>query len=109
VGKEKGSVDLVNCQVGRRDIPDFQAGKGEEMSSVESSLQEELADDEVEKIPRSDEYSRETVSRGNEDDEKLKTFSMEEEDQRTILIIGGIGIFLPSDRGEARIDIEDAK
>jgi hypothetical protein len=37
VGNEKGSVDLVNCQVGRGDIPDFQVGKGEEMSSAESS------------------------------------------------------------------------
>jgi hypothetical protein len=34
VGNEKGSVDLINCQVGRGDIPYFQVGKGEEMSSV---------------------------------------------------------------------------
>jgi hypothetical protein len=27
----------------------------------------------------------------NEDDEKLKTFTIQEEDQRSILIIGGFG------------------
>jgi hypothetical protein len=37
VGNEKGSVDLVNCQVGRGGIPYFQVGKGENMSSIESS------------------------------------------------------------------------
>jgi hypothetical protein len=37
VGNEKGSVDLVNYQVGRGDIPNFQVGKGGEMVSVESS------------------------------------------------------------------------
>jgi hypothetical protein len=36
------------------------------------------------------------VSRVNEDDEKLKTSTIKEEDQRTILIIGGVEIFLPS-------------
>jgi hypothetical protein len=34
-------MDLINCQVGRGDIPDFQVGKGEEMSSAESSLIDE--------------------------------------------------------------------
>jgi hypothetical protein len=37
VGNEKGLVDFVNCQVGRGDIPNFQVGKGGEMSSTESS------------------------------------------------------------------------
>jgi hypothetical protein len=46
VSKVKGSVDLINCQVGRGDIPDFQVGKGGEMSSVESSHLEELTDEE---------------------------------------------------------------
>jgi hypothetical protein len=32
-------MDLVDYQVGKRDIPDFQVGKREEMSSVESSHQ----------------------------------------------------------------------
>jgi hypothetical protein len=37
MGNEKGSVGLANCQVGRGDIPDFQVGKGEEVSSAEGS------------------------------------------------------------------------
>jgi hypothetical protein len=37
----------------------------------------------------------------NEDDEKLNTSTLEEEDQRCILIIGGISIFLPSIPTEA--------
>jgi hypothetical protein len=37
VGNEKGSVDLLNCQEGRGEIPYFQVGKGEEKSSVERS------------------------------------------------------------------------
>jgi hypothetical protein len=40
-------MDLVDYQVGKRDIPDFQVGKREEMSSVESSHQQrELIDEE---------------------------------------------------------------
>jgi hypothetical protein len=46
VGNVKRSVDLVNCQVGIGDILDFQVGKGEEMSSVESSHLEDLTDEE---------------------------------------------------------------
>jgi hypothetical protein len=42
VQNEKGSVDLVNCQVGRGDIPNFQVGNGGEMSSVESSCQQRV-------------------------------------------------------------------
>jgi hypothetical protein len=64
VGNEKRSVDLINCQEGRGDIPIFQVGKGEEMSSAE--------------------------------------------DQRSILIIGGIEIFLPRSQGEASICVVDA-
>jgi hypothetical protein len=41
VGNEKGSMDLVNCQVGRGDIPYCQVGKGEEVSSTESLLADE--------------------------------------------------------------------
>ena len=37
----------------------------------------------------------------NEDDDKLKTFTIQEEDQRSLLIIGGIKIFLPNSQVEA--------
>jgi hypothetical protein len=59
VGNEKGSVDLVNCQEGRGDIPIFQVGKGEEMSSAESSCQQGVLTDgeEVEERPHPYEYS----------------------------------------------------
>jgi hypothetical protein len=104
VGNEKGSVDLIKFQVGRGDIPDFQVGKGEEMSSAESSL---IDEEEAEEKPHSDGDSRRTVSRVNEDDEKLQTFITEKEDQRDVLIIGGVEIFLPSGRGEASTDVAD--
>jgi ERCC4-type nuclease len=48
------------------------------------------------------------VSRVNEDDEKLQTSIIEEKDQGSILIIGGVEIFLPSGRGEASTDVADA-
>jgi hypothetical protein len=38
MGNQKGLMDLINCQMGRRDILDFQVGKGEYMNAVESSL-----------------------------------------------------------------------
>jgi hypothetical protein len=109
VGNEKGSVDLINCQVGRGDIPDFQVGKGEEMSSAESSHQRMLTDEEeAEGRPHSDGDSRGAASRVNEDDEKLQTSTIEEKDQGSILIIGGVEIFLPSGQGEASTDVADA-
>jgi hypothetical protein len=41
VGNEKGLVDLVNFQVGTEDIQYCQVKKGEEVSSVGSSLSDE--------------------------------------------------------------------
>jgi hypothetical protein len=38
----------------------------------------------------------------NEYDEKLNTLTIQEEDQRSILIIGGIKTFLPNNQVEAR-------
>jgi hypothetical protein len=105
VGNEKGSMDLIKFQVGRGDIPDFQVGKGEETSSAESSL---IDEEEAGGRPHSGGNSRGTVSHVNEDDDKLETFiTIEEKDQRDVLIIGGVEIFLPSDRGEASTDVAD--
>ena len=54
-------------------------------------------------------YSCRTVSRVNEYDDKLETFiTVKEEDQRDVLIIGGVNIFLPSGRGEDSIFVADA-
>jgi hypothetical protein len=109
VGNEKGSVDLINCQVGRGDIPNFQVGKGEEMSSAEISRQRVLTDEEeAEERPLSDGDSRGIVDHVNEDDEKLKTSTVNEKDQRIILIIGGVDIFMLIGRGEVNIDVLDA-
>jgi hypothetical protein len=62
-------------------------GKGEEMNSVESSYQKGVL---------IDEDSCGFADHVNEDDEKLNTPIAVEEDQRCVLIIGGIQIFLPN-------------
>jgi hypothetical protein len=105
VGNEKEAVGLIECQVGRGDIPDFQMGNEEEMTLVESSLVDE---EEAEEKPHSFGDLRRTVSRVNGDDEKLKIFVAKKEDHRTVLIIGGVEIFLPSRWGEASISIAEA-
>jgi hypothetical protein len=65
-------------------------------------------EEEAEEIPRSEEDSRRTVNHVNEDDEKLKNSTIEEKDRMIVMIIGGVKIFLPSDRGEASTDVADA-
>jgi hypothetical protein len=109
VGNVKGSGDLVNCQVGRGDIPYFQVGKDEEMRSDEISRQRMLADEEESKgRPHSDGDSCGAASHVNEYDEKLQTSTIEEKDRGSILIIVGVEIFLPSGRGEASTDVANA-
>jgi hypothetical protein len=44
----------------------------------------------------------------NEYDDKLKTCTISKEDQKSILIIGGIEVFLPSSPFEARESVADA-
>jgi hypothetical protein len=106
VGNNKGSMDLVDCQGGRGDIPTCQVGKGGEMTSTESSCQGVLTDgEEAEEIPRSDGDSPGTVNRVNEDDENLNNSTTEEKDHRNILVIGGVKIFLPRIQGEASTDV----
>jgi hypothetical protein len=110
VSNGKASMDLVNCQVGRGDILNFQVGKGGEMSSTKISRQRMLTyEEEAEERPHSYGYSRGNVNHVNEDDEKSKSSTIEEKDQRIILIIGGVEIFLPRGRGKASIDFADAE
>jgi hypothetical protein len=45
----------------------------------------------------------------NKYDEKLNNSTIEEEDQRSVLIIGGIKIFLPRSQVEASVQVLDAK
>jgi hypothetical protein len=66
-GKRLGK-SLIDCQVGREDILYFQVGKGEEMSSVESSL---VNEEEAEERPHSNGDTHRFVICVNEDDEKL--------------------------------------
>jgi hypothetical protein len=40
VSNEEGSLDMIDYQVGRGGIPEFQVDKEEEMNSVESSYQQ---------------------------------------------------------------------
>jgi hypothetical protein len=54
--------------------------------------------EEAEEIPHSNGDLWAIVDHVNEDDEKLTNSIVEEKDLRTILIIGGVDIFLPSDR-----------
>jgi hypothetical protein len=83
VGNEMGSLeDLIDCQEGREEIPDFQVGKGEEMRLSDSLMNSEVSLD--------------------------QQGMLTEEDQRSILIIGGIEIFLPSSPVEARACVADA-
>jgi hypothetical protein len=96
VGNDKRSIDLINYQEGRGEIRIFQVGKGEEMSSTESSCQKGALTDGKEVEERSHPYkdSCGILSHVNEDDEKLNTSITEEEYHRSILVIGGIEIFL---------------
>ena len=96
MGNDKRSVDLINYQEARGEIPIFQVGKREEMSSTKISCQQGALTDgkEVEERSHPYEYSCGISSHMNEDDEKLNTPIAEEEDHRTILVIEGIEIFL---------------
>jgi hypothetical protein len=84
VGNEKILVeDLTDYQEGRSENSDFQVGKEEEVTLSESLKKLEEASDH-------------------------QGMLTEEEDQRHILIIGGIIIFLPSISVEAIAHVEGA-
>jgi hypothetical protein len=106
VGNEMGSLDLIDCQVGSRKFPNCQVGRGKEMrlsesiiDSVESSCQQGVL---------IGEESCGFADHVNEDDDKLKTCTIQKEDQKSILMIRGIQIFLPESPVEARACVVDA-
>jgi hypothetical protein len=68
------SIDFMSCQVGRGEIPYFQVGKGEEMGLCEGLM--------------------------NSADSSDQQGVLTEEDHRSVLIIGGIQIFLPNSPAE---------
>jgi hypothetical protein len=96
VGNGEISGNLIDCQVGREKIPSCQVGKGQDMNSIESSYQQGVL---------IDEDSCGFLDHVNEDDEKLNTPIATEEDQRCIMIIGGIQIFLPNNPAETNTRI----
>jgi hypothetical protein len=109
VGNEMGSwEDLIDFQESRgEETPSCQVGEENEgrlseslMNSAESSYQQGV-------LIGEDSYG--FAEHVNEDDEKLDTLTIQEEDQRNILIIGGIEIFLPSSPVEARACVAGAK
>jgi hypothetical protein len=80
-GTKMGLTDLIDCQVGRErgETPYFQEGKGDQMRPCESLMNSEVSSDQREELI--------------------------EKDQRNLLIIGGIHIFLPNSQDEARKDV----
>jgi hypothetical protein len=92
-----GSIDLIDCQVGRKG-KEMRLSESLRSSGVSSCQQGVLIDGD----------SCGFADHVNEDDDKLKTFTIQEEDQRSILIIGGIKIFLPNSQVEANAHDESA-
>jgi hypothetical protein len=83
-----GSVDLIICQEGSKQIPYCQVGRDEQMSwNQPEKLTEQM----------SSEMSL---------DQQVQL--TKEEDLRDLLMIGGIGIFLPLSLEEAEVCIADA-
>jgi hypothetical protein len=106
VGNEMGSLDLIDCQVGNRKFPNCQVGRGKELR-----LSESLRDSGVSSGQQGVLISEDScgfADHVNEDDDKLKTCTIQEEDQKSILMIGGIRVFLPDSPIEARACVADA-
>jgi hypothetical protein len=101
-----GSTDLIDFQVGSRKFPIFQVGRGKAVR-----LFERLKDSGVSS-------SQQGVLRGedscgfadhvNEDDDKSKTCPIQKEDQKSILMIRGIKLFLPYSPVEASMCVSNA-
>jgi hypothetical protein len=106
VGNEMGSIDLINFQVGRREVPNFQVGRGKEMRLSESLRSSEVGSCQQGVVIGEDSCG--FADHVNEDDEKLKTLTIQKEDHRSILIIGGINTFLPNNQVEASAHDEGA-
>jgi hypothetical protein len=104
VGNEMISIeDIIDCQESRGEILDCQVGKGIRMRLFESLRSSEVSLGQQGVLI--DEDSCGFVDHVNEDDEKLNTSTIKEEDQRCILIIGGIRLFLPRSQAEDSISV----
>ena len=78
-----GSVDSIDYQEGSREIPYCQVGKDNQMRLSEGPINSEVSLDQQMQL-------------------------MKEEDLRSLLMIGGIQIFLPFAQEEAEICVVDA-
>jgi hypothetical protein len=67
-------VDLIDCQVGRREVPNCQVGKGRKVRLSESLRRSKVSS--YKKGVLMDEYSCGFADHMNEDDEKLNTFTI---------------------------------
>ena len=93
--------DLIDFQEGSRKIPISQVGMGTEMRLCESLMNSEVSSYQEGMLVSGDSCG--FADHMNEDDDKLKTCTIQEEDQRNLLMVGGIWIFLPGSPVEARI------
>jgi hypothetical protein len=107
VGNEMILVeDIINPQERKRGILDCQVGKGFRMRLSESIRSSEVSSDQEGVLI--DEDSCGFFGHVNEDDEKLNTSTIKEEDQRCIMIIAGIKLFLPTIQAEASTCVASA-
>jgi hypothetical protein len=101
-----GSDDLIDCQVCNRKFPNCQVGRGKKVI-----LSESLRDSGVSSGQQGVLISEDScgfVDHVNEYDDKLKTCTIQKEDQKSILMIGGIRVFLSDSPIEARACVADA-
>jgi hypothetical protein len=77
-----GSVDLIFCQEGSEEIPICQVGRDEQMRLSEGLISSEVSLDQQMQLTK-------------------------EEDLRNLLMIRGIGIFLPFSQEEAKVYVAD--
>ena len=93
-----GSIDLIVCQGSSRDIPYCQVGRDEQMRLSEGLINSEMS------WNQPGEMTEQMISKVSLDQQvQLK----EEEDQDGLLMIGGIGVFLPCAQEEAEIHVVD--
>jgi hypothetical protein len=89
-----GSVDLIVCQEGSGDIPYFQVGRDEQMRLSEGLINSEVSWNQPEELAEQ-----------MERDQQVQL--TEEKDQDDLLMIGGIGIFLPCAQEEEKMGVAD--
>jgi hypothetical protein len=94
-----GSVDLIVCQGRSRGIPYCQVGRDEQMRISVGLINSEVSWNQPGELT-------EQVSSKMDLDQQVQ-LTEEEEDHNDILMIGGIGVFLPCAQEEAKICVAD--